>query len=52
MSNMKTEIVVVRLTKHERAMLDAVKTTPLLADWLKILAFSQVEQQEKSQDPK
>ncbi len=52
MSNMKTEIVVVRLTKHERAMLDAIKTKPLLADWLKSLAFSQVEQHEKSQNPK
>ncbi|BBG58593.1 Uncharacterised protein [Providencia rustigianii] len=52
MSNMKTEIVVVRLTKQERALLDAIKTKPLLADWLKELAFSQVKQQENTQKPK
>lgn len=34
MSDMKTEVVVIRLTKKERAMLDSVKTRALLADWM------------------
>lgn len=46
MSTMKTEVVVIRLTKHERAILDSVKTKPLLADWLKEIAFSEVKLQE------
>ncbi|GAB1440823.1 hypothetical protein MASR2M36_36080 [Providencia sp.] len=46
MSNMKTEVVIVRLTKHERALFDAVKTKPLLADWLKEIAMAEVKQQE------
>lgn len=47
MSHMKTEVVVVRLTKHERALLDAVKTKPLLADWLKEIAMAEAKEQEK-----
>lgn len=46
MSNMKTEVVIVRLTKHERALFDAVKTKPLLSDWLKEIAMAEVKQQE------
>ncbi|MEQ4673413.1 MbeCy [Providencia vermicola] len=49
MSHMKTEVVVVRLTKHERALLDAVKTKPLLADWLKEIAMAEVKEQEKKE---
>lgn len=46
MSNMKTEVIVIRLTKDERALFDAVKTKPLLADWLKEIAMNEVRQQE------
>lgn len=45
MSTMKTEVVVIRLTKKERALFDAVKTTPLLADWMRELALAKVEQE-------
>ncbi len=50
MSNMKTEVVVVRLTKHERALLDTVKTKPLLADWLKEIAMAEAKQQESKEE--
>lgn len=50
MSNMKTEVVVVRLTKHERALLDTVKTKPLLADWLKEIAMAEVKQQQNKEE--
>lgn len=40
MHQMKTEVVVIRLTKQERAELDAKKTKPILSDWLKELAFA------------
>ncbi|AWS51320.1 MULTISPECIES: hypothetical protein [Providencia] len=50
MSNMKTEVVVVRLTKHERALLDTVKTKPLLADWLKEIAMAKAKQQESKEE--
>lgn len=48
---MKTEVIVIRLTKQERAVLEAKKTTPLLADWIKTLAFAAPnrEQQESHQ---
>ncbi|HAS8353325.1 TPA: MbeCy [Vibrio vulnificus] len=46
MSDMKTEVVVIRLTKKERALLDTVKTRPLLADWMRELAFSELNKQE------
>nr|WP_282557090.1 MULTISPECIES: hypothetical protein [Providencia] len=46
MSNMKTEVIVIRLTKQERALLDSVKTKPLLADWMKEIALSEVKEQE------
>nr|EKT8252984.1 hypothetical protein [Proteus mirabilis] len=42
---MKTEVVVIRLTKQERAALDSIKTMPLLADWLKELALSKWKEQ-------
>lgn len=50
MSNMKTEVVVVRLTKHERAVLDKVKKKPLLADWLKDIAMAEAKQQENKKE--
>ncbi len=50
MSNMKTEVVVVRLTKHERALLDTVKTKPLLADWLKEIAMAKAKKQESKEE--
>ncbi|WP_040690847.1 hypothetical protein [Providencia burhodogranariea] len=37
---MKTEVIVIRLTKQERAELDAKKTKPILSEWLKELAFA------------
>ncbi|OAT54045.1 MbeCy [Providencia heimbachae] len=46
MSNMKTEVIVIRLTKQERALLDSIKTKPLLADWMKEIALSEVKEQE------
>ena len=49
MSNMKTEVVVVRLTKHERALLDTVKTKPLLADWLKEIAMAEAKQRKNKE---
>ncbi len=45
MSTMKTEVVVIRLTKQERAALDSIKTMPLLTDWLKELALSKWKEQ-------
>lgn len=44
MSMMKTEVVVIRLTKKERALLDSIKTTPLLADWMRELALSKLSE--------
>lgn len=49
MSNMKTEVVVVRLTKHERALLDTVKTKPLLADWLKEIAMVEAKKRKNKE---
>ncbi|EST59086.1 hypothetical protein K151_1906 [Proteus hauseri ZMd44] len=46
MSTMKTEVIVIRLTKKERALLDSIKTAPLLADWMKELALSKLQEQE------
>ncbi|ELZ5939269.1 MbeCy [Providencia vermicola] len=40
MHQMKTEVVVIRLTKKERAELDAKKTKPILSEWMKELAFA------------
>lgn len=37
---MKTEVIVIRLTKQERAELDTKKTKPILSEWLKELAFA------------
>ncbi|CAM7028220.1 MbeCy [Morganella morganii] len=48
MSDMKTEVVVIRLTKKERAMLDSVKTRALLADWMKELAFTELNKRENN----
>lgn len=45
---MKTEVVVIRLTKQERAELDAKKTKPMLSEWLKELAFAAPANEEKS----
>lgn len=45
MHQMKTEVVVIRLTKKERAELDAKKTKPILSEWLKELAFSAPDNQ-------
>lgn len=46
MSSMKTEVIVIRLTKRERALLDSIKTAPLLADWMKELALSKLQEQD------
>lgn len=46
MSTMKTEVVVIRLTKNERALLDSVKTKPLLADWMKEVVLAEIKSQE------
>ncbi|MBI6531100.1 hypothetical protein JEP40_18495 [Proteus vulgaris] len=46
MSTMKTEVIVIRLTKKERALLDSIKTAPLLADWMKELALSKLPKQD------
>lgn len=48
MSDMKTEVVVIRLTKKERAMLDSVKTRALFADWMKELAFTELNKRENN----
>ncbi|HEJ9485116.1 MULTISPECIES: hypothetical protein [Proteus] len=48
MSTMKTEVIVIRLTKKERALLDSIKTAPLLADWMKELALSKLQEQGNS----
>ncbi|EJK8624987.1 MbeCy [Morganella morganii] len=48
MSDMKTEVVVIRLTKKEREMLDSVKTRALLADWMKELAFTELNKRENN----
>ena len=45
---MKTEINVISLTKKERALLDSIKTAPLLADWMKELALSKLQEQGNS----
>lgn len=52
MSTMKTEVVVIRLTKEERALLDSVKTRALLADWMKELAFAELLQQKTGSSEK
>ncbi|MCS6716185.1 hypothetical protein NOM03_17915, partial [Proteus terrae] len=46
MSTMKTEVIVIRLTKKERALLDSIKTAPLLADWMKELALSKLQEKD------
>lgn len=46
MPNMKTEVIVVRLTKKERALMDAVKIKPLLSDWMRELALAELNKQE------
>lgn len=43
--NMKTEVIVIRLTKKERALMDAVKTKPLLSDWMRELALAELNKQ-------
>lgn len=47
---MKTEVIVIRLTKQERAALEAKKTTPLLADWIKTLAFDAPDREQEESD--
>ncbi|MGX4744332.1 MbeCy [Providencia rettgeri] len=51
MHQMKTEVVVIRLTKKERAELDAKKTKPILSEWLKELAFSAPDNQKINSKP-
>ncbi|MEQ4923666.1 hypothetical protein [Proteus hauseri] len=50
MSMMKTEVVIIRLTKKERALLDSIKTVPLLSDWMRELALDKLREQEKLPD--
>ena len=45
MQQMKTEVIVIRLTKKERAELDAKKTKPILSEWMKELAFAAPDNQ-------
>ncbi|MBK5072213.1 MbeCy [Budviciaceae bacterium BWR-B9] len=47
---LKTEVIVIRLTKEELSILEAKKTRPLIGDWLKELAFSAPDRQEKTSE--